>query len=471
MRPAAAEAFLAATTELGNPSSLHSAGRDARRGLEEAREQVAEALGAQPAEVVFTAGGTEADNLAITGMMRGRWRSEPQRRRLVVSAVEHPAVLEAAAALGRSTVSQTSDPGGHELGGTAGDDLGGTAMPQEDVSPAALGQGGPVVIGENGHRTEEPSAPSAGVPSAADVRHLAVDATGVVDLDHLEELLADGHTGLVSVMWANNETGAVQPVPDVVRLARSHGAWVHSDAVQAVGHLPVSFADSGLDALTVSGHKIGAPIGIGALVVRRDVTLEAVEHGGGQERGVRSGTLPAPGARALATALTVAVAERQAEARRLERLRDELIHGVLSSVAGARLSGPTGAWPKGPGGARPGPAGLPGGVPAPTASSSAQRLPNIAHFTIEGCDADALLFGLDMAGVCASSGSACQAGVQEASHVLLAMGHDEAAARSAVRFSLGWTSTRDDVAAVLEALPEVVERARAANRPRTARSG
>jgi cysteine desulfurase len=213
---------------------------------------------------------------------------------------------------------------------------------------------------------------------------------------------------------------------------------VHADAVQAVGQMPVDFGASGLDALTLTGHKVGGPGGAGALLARRGLELTAVQHGGGQERGVRSGTLAVAGARALAVAVSAAVAEQAAEAERLRRLRDRLL-GAAHTVPGVRPSG----WPR--------------------------RLPGIAHVTVEGADADVLLFGLDMAGIEASSGSACQAGVQEASHVLLAMGRTEEQARSALRFSLGRTSTEEDVDAVIAVLLGVVENARrahAARRPR-----
>jgi len=373
VRPAAAAAYAEAVAQPGNPSSLHAAGRRARRLVEEAREEVAAALGAEPAEVIFTSGGTEANNLAVAGMARAR-----AGKGLLVSAIEHPAVLNP----GKSHGAQL----------------------------------------------------------------LPVSSAGVLDLGALETALAAGDIGALSVMWANNETGVVQPMADIVGLAHEYGAWVHSDAVQAVGHVPVNFRASGLDAMTITGHKIGAPIGIGALVVRREVELRPTDSGGGQERGIRSGTVPLPGIRALAAALTEAAASQAEEARRLAQWRDELIRHVLATIPGAHLTGPTI-----PGLAAPGPA-----------TALGERLPHIAHFTFDGCDADALLFGLDSAGICASSGSACQAGVQEPSHVLIAMGQDERAARSAVRFSMGWTTRREDIDAVLAALPGVVERSRAA---------
>jgi cysteine desulfurase len=270
---------------------------------------------------------------------------------------------------------------------------------------------------------------------------LGVGADGVLDLAALEAHLAQHGpaTAVVSVMWANNETGALQPIDQVAALAHAAGVPVHTDAVQAVGHVPVRFGASGVDALSLSGHKLGAPVGIGALLARRELGLTPVEHGGGQERGVRSGTLAVAGARALAVAVSAAVAEQAAEAERLRGLRDRLL-GAAITVPGVRPSG-----------------------------SFWQCLPGIAHVTVEGADADALLFGLDMAGIDASSGSACQAGVQEASHVLLAMGYTEEQARSALRFSLGRTSTEDDVDAVIAVLLDVVENARrahAARRPR-----
>ncbi|GAA1641338.1 cysteine desulfurase family protein [Georgenia ruanii] len=387
VRPAAAEAYAEELTRLGNPSSLHAAGRDARRRLEEARERLAAALDADPAEVIFTSGGTEADNLAVKGAYWARRGAAPERTRLAISAVEHHAVLEAAGWLAA-----------HE---------------------------------------------------GAVLDTLPVGADGVLDTAALEaHLAAHGPaTAVVSVMWANNETGALQPVERVAALAHAVGVPVHTDGVQAVGHVPVRFRGSGVDALSLSGHKLGAPVGVGALLARRGLGLSPVEHGGGQERGVRSGTLAVAGARALAVVVSAAVAEQETEAERLGVLRDRLVAAALA-VPGVTLSGPP-VTPSGP---------------------HQARLPGTAHLTIEGADADALLFGLDMAGIDASSGSACQAGVQEASHVLLAMGRSEEQARSALRFSLGWTSTAADVDAVAAALPGVVEqarRARATRRPRT----
>ncbi|GAA2728849.1 cysteine desulfurase family protein [Cellulomonas aerilata] len=388
MLPGAIDVLTAELGRTGNASSLHSAGRSARRTVEEAREQLAAALGARPGEVVLTAGGTEADNLAVKGLFWSRAGQDSARRRILVSAVEHHAVLDPASWLARHAGAET-------------------------------------VL-------------------------LPVDGTGRLDLDALAaELEAAGpRTALVSVMWANNEVGTLQPLREVVALAHRYGVPVHSDAVQAVGQVPVDFAASGLDALTVSGHKVGGPLGIGALLARRGLDLTPVLHGGGQERGVRSGTLDTPASRAFAVAVDTAVRARPQTAARVTDLRDDLVRRVREAVPGAVLRGPDPVPATGRDAARH------GDPPA--------RLPGNAHFTFPGCEGDSLLFGLDSAGVQCSTGSACQAGVPQPSHVLLAMGVEEHDARGALRFSLGHTSTAADVDALLDVLPGVVERARAA---------
>jgi cysteine desulfurase len=354
---------------------LHGAGRAARRTVEESRERIAAALGAHPSEVVLTAGGTEADNLAIKGMYWARRALDTRRRRVLVSAVEHHAVLDPARWL-------------------------------------AERMGAEVVL-------------------------LPVDGDGVLDPAALDAELAAhaDEIALVSVMWANNEIGAVQPVAEVVRRAASHGVPVHLDAVQAVGRLEVDLTAVAADAVTVSAHKLGGPVGVGALVARRGLALEAVLHGGGQERGVRSGTVDVASAVGFAEALEAAVADREVEAARLSHLRDALVSGVRRTVPDAVLRGP---------------------------ATTAARLPNLAHFTFPGCAGDSLLYLLDSHGVHASTGSACQAGVPQPSHVLLAVGVAAEDARGALRFSLGHTSTAADVEALLTVLPEVVDRARAA---------
>ena len=387
MRPAAIAAMTGELGRTGNASSLHAAGRAARRTVEEAREQLAFGLGARPSEVVLTGGGTEADNLAIKGLFWARRAQDPARHRILVSAVEHHAVLDPASWLRES--------------------------------------------------------------SGAQVVLLPVDSEGLLDLDALAaELAANGEqTALVSVMWANNEVGSIQPIGDVVALARRFGVPVHADAVQAAGQVPVDFGGSGLDAMTVSGHKVGGPHGVGALLARRGLALVPVLHGGGQERGVRSGTLDAPAARSFAVALDAAVRERPAQSARLAALRDDLIVRVRAAVPGAVLRGPDPTAPA---------SSAAGSLPP----ASCARLPGNAHFTFPGCEGDSLLYLLDSAGVQCSTGSACQAGVPQSSHVLLAMGVSEPQARGALRFSLGHTSSAADVDALIEVLPGVVERAR-----------
>ncbi|GIG40052.1 cysteine desulfurase family protein [Cellulomonas phragmiteti] len=375
MRPAALSALTAALAHTGNPSSLHTAGRAARRTVEEARERLAAAVGARPSEVVWTAGGTEADNLAVKGLFWARRTHDTARRRVVVSAVEHHAVLDPAFWLAEH--------------------------------------------------------------AGAELVLLPVDGDGVVEVDALrEELEAHADTvALVSVMWANNEVGALQPLDDVVALAHRHGVPVHADAVQAVGQVPVDLGACGVDAVTLSGHKVGGPGSTGALLVRRGLELTPVLHGGGQERGVRSGTLDPALLAAFAVAVEDAVAERDAHAARVGALRDDLVRRVLATVPGATLRGP---------------------------ADAARRLPANAHLTFAGCEGDSLLYLLDAAGVEVSTGSACQAGVPRPSHVLLAMGVGEDDARGALRFSFGAGSSAADVDAAVAALPGAVERARAA---------
>ncbi len=378
MSQAAIEAYAEQMAAVGNPSSLHAAGRAARRVVEEARESIAAAIGARPSEVIFTAGGTEADNLAIKGLFWARRTGHPERRRVVVSGVEHHAVLDPAFWLAEH--------------------------------------------------------------AGAEIVLLPVDREGLVDVDALRaELDENGdQVALVSVMWANNEVGTVQPVRRIVQVAHAAGVPVHADAVQAVGHLPVDFAASGLDAMTVSAHKLGGPVSVGALVAGRGLALTPVLHGGGQERSVRSGTLDAPGVRAFAVALDEAVEARGEEAARVAALRDALVAGVRERVPSAVLRGPAVD------------AALDGGP---------SRLPANAHFTFPGCEGDSLLYLLDSAGVQCSTGSACQAGVPQPSHVLVAMGVDEVDARGALRFSLGRTSTEGDVERLLDVLPQIVARA------------
>lgn len=375
MLPAAREAWLLQSAQLGNPSSLHASGRAARRVVEEARESIAANLGTRPSAVVFTAGGTEADNLAVKGLFWSRRRATGATA-ILASAVEHHAVL---------------DP----------------------VEWLAADQG-------------------------ADVRWIGVDALGRVDLTHVSDLLErSSQVALCTVMWANNEVGTVQPVEELVRLCHEAGVPFHTDAVQALGQLPIDLGALGADAVTISSHKIGGPFGVGALVVDPRASLTPVLHGGGQEREIRSGTLDAAGVAGFAVAVEHAVVGQRERAARLELLRDELIAGIGRVVPDAVVNGDLGTGPE-------------------------HRLPGNVHVSFPGCEGDLLLMLLDAAGIDCSTGSACTAGIPEPSHVLLAMGADQTMARSSLRFSLGEASTDDDVAAVIAALPGAVARARRA---------
>ncbi|MDU0299930.1 cysteine desulfurase family protein [Streptomyces sp. PAL114] len=375
MLPEAIEALTAHLGVTGNASSLHAAGRRARRTVEEARETLAEALGARPSEIVFTSGGTEADNLAVKGLYWSRRDADPARTRVLASPVEHHAVLDAVHWLGE-----------HE---------------------------------------------------GATVEYLPVDRHGRVHPDALREAVARNpdDVALATVMWANNEIGTLLPVTELVAVAAEFGVPLHSDAVQAFGQVPVDFGASGLAAMTVSGHKIGGPYGIGALVLGREHTPVPVLHGGGQERHVRSGTLDVPAVASFAVAGRLAAEQREWFARDIGRLRDDLVAAVLEAVPDAIL----------------------GGDPAPGG-----RLPANAHFTFPGCEGDSLLLLLDAQGIECSTGSACTAGVAQPSHVLLATGTDPDLARGTLRFSLGHTSTDADVTALAKAIGPAVERARAA---------
>ena len=270
--------------------------------------------------------------------------------------------------------------------------------------------------------------------AAAEVSYLPVDPTGRIELSALADAV-DARTALVSVMWANNEVGTLQPVRQVAAVAAEHGAVSHSDAVQAVGHIAVNFATSGLDLLSFTAHKLGGPYGIGALLARRELRLAPIMHGGGQEREIRSGTLDVAATAGFAAAVEVATRNRVREEQRLRELRTDLVSAVLAGVPWA----------------------VSYGTPA-----ERDRLPGIASIGFPGCAADAILMLLDSAGIDCSTGAACSAGVSQPSHVLLAMGYSEADARSVLRFSLGHSSTFSDVRALANALPEAVRRAKAA---------
>ncbi len=351
----------------GNPSSPHRFGRAARAGVDTAKRSVAEALGAEPSQVIFTSGGTEADNLAVIGCaLAARDRSGPFR--VAVSAVEHKAVLAAAHAV-------------RHLGG------------EEIVLP--------------------------------------VNASAMVEEDALAEALVRG-VAVVSVMWVNNEVGAIQPVARLAARCRAAGVPFHSDAVQAFGKVPVSLDDVGCTFLTISGHKIGAPKGIGALVVRDRHAVEAIIHGGGQQFGLRPGTENVPGIVGLGKAVELAAAERAEVAPRLAALRDELERRLLAIVPDAVIN----AW-------------------------QVERAPHVSNVSIPGTDSEALLMHLDLAGIACSSGSACNTGAVEPSHVLTAMGMPRELGVAALRFSFGRDNTPEDVDALIAALPKIVEKVRA----------
>ncbi|SDT16856.1 cysteine desulfurase [Nocardioides scoriae] len=374
--PEAAAAMTAQLTAVGNASSLHASGRAARRVVEESRERIARALGCRPGEVVLTSGGTESDNLAVKGLYWSRRGQDPRRVRILSTPIEHHAVLD----------------------------------PLQWLAS-----------------------------EGAKVEHVAVDRLGRLDVEAFRHAVESDpeSVALVTVMWANNEVGTVQPLAEVVEIAHAHGIPVHTDAVQALGQLPVDFAASGVDALTITGHKVGGPYGVGALLLRRELQLTPLLHGGGQERDVRSGTIDPPAIAGFAVACELAVARQPELATRLDALRQELVAGVRRVVPDAVHNGDPATGPD-------------------------HRLPGNVHLAFPGCEGDSLLMLLDARGVECSTGSACDAGVPQASHVLLATGHDEEFARSSLRFSLGHTSTEADVAAVVEAIGPVVERARGA---------
>lgn len=365
--------MVADLSRLGNPSSLHSAGRDARRVVEEARESLAGSLGVRANDLIFTSGGTEGDNLAIKGMHAKRIAEDPDRKYIVISEIEHHAVLDSVRALVKS--------------------------------------------------------------GTAELVLVPVTPQGVVDLEWFTQWLAQNHeqTSLVSIMLVNNETGVVQPVAELSAVAAEHGVPFHTDGVQGAAWLaePGSWMTPG-SAIAISGHKIGAPVGVGALVLQEyPVAIQA--HGGGQEPDRRSGTLAAGLASSLAAASVVARSERVELGDRLRVMRAELERGILNTVPDSQING-----------------------------AGVERIPGTTSVSIAGLESDALLMLLDAAGVACSAGSACQSGIPQPSHVLLAMGVEPSLARGSIRFSLGWTTTQDEVERGLAALPAAVERARAA---------
>ncbi len=402
MLPAVIAVYTAALSVVGNPSSIHSQGQQAKRMLEEAREQVALSVEADSVEVTFTSGGTEAINLAVKGLFWAR-NSVAVGAPLASSRVLAPALP--APALPRPRILATRAE----------------------------------------HHATIDSLQWLETHEGAIIDWVPVDAFGRIDVNYLAAALSDD-VALVTVLWANNEVGTIQPIAEIVALAAVSGVPVHCDAVSAYGYLPFDFHASGLAALSISAHKIGGPVGVGALVIARSATVTPLIHGGNQQR-ARSGTQDAAGAVAFGAAASLVAAAAAAPAlhgaasaaatpepaNALLALRDRLVAGVGAAVPSAVLRG-----------------------------DPVDRLPGNAHFTFPGCEGDSLLFLLDAAGFSVSTGSACQAGVPEASHVLLAMGLSDADARGALRMTLGHGTTEAEVDAFVAALPEAVERARSA---------
>lgn len=366
LRAEVREAILECWTDFGNPSSMHGLGHRARSRLEEARERLAAVLGARRREVIFTGGGTEADNLAILGRWRAWRESHDGAGAVACSAIEHSAVLAPVRAAGR--------------------------------------EGASILI-------------------------LGVTGDGLVDTGALEEALA-ARPAIVSVMWANNEVGTIQPVQRLAERCRDAGVVFHSDAVQALGRVRLRMDEVPCGLLTISAHKIGGPTGIGALYVREGTELEPLVHGGGQEEGLRPGTESVAAAVGFALAAELAEREREREATRLAQLRDHLQAGLVERIPGTQVNG-----------------------------GEAPRVPHILNLSIPDIEREVLLMSLDLEGIAASSGSACRSGGSEASHVLIAMGQDSASA-APLRLSLGRTTTAEEIDTAIARIATVVERVR-----------
>ena len=369
MLPEALEVMYRESASVGNASSLHGAGRRARRVVEESREKLAAAVGAKPQEIIFTASGTEANNLAVKGLF---WRAGASKRAIVSTPIEHHAILDPLEWLER----------------------------EQSVT-----------------------------------LHMAeVDSHGTTKVDSIAQLLSEyqKEISFVTVMHSNNEVGALQPVAEIVAISREYEMPIHTDAVQSFGKVPLDFGKLGVSALTISGHKIGGPLGVAALVAKKDLELTPLLHGGGQERDVRSGTLHTPAIAAFATAAELSQQRLQINADRIRSMRERLINGVTAAVDDVRING------------------------------GENTLPGIAHFTFAGAEGDALLLLLDAQGVQCSTGSACSAGIAQPSHVLIAMGMAPKIARSSIRFSIGTTTSEKDIDKAISVISEVVSRARAA---------
>ena len=363
--------YVATLSEIGNPASVHSFGQHSRQILEQAREEIAKAINCDRNEVIFTSGGTESDNLAIKGIYWDVNSKDPSKTVIISAAAEHHAVLDA--------INWLVDSQSAEL----------YLIPSDDQ--------------------------------------------GVLDIVAFDSYLEQNaaRVALISVMWANNEIGVIHPISEITTLAKSYQIPVHSDAIAALGHIPVDFAESGLAAMTITGHKLGGPVGSGALILRRDQKLTPVNHGGGQERNLRSGTPDASSAAALALTITEAVSEQGELAARHKIMTERLIAGVKQIADDVVVS-----------------------------AENVPRLPNNAHFRFPGCLGDSLLFLLDSDGVSISTGSACTAGVNGPSHVVLSLGASNDEAMGTLRITLGHSTKDQDIEAFLKALPKAYEGAK-----------
>lgn len=372
----ALQAFIEQSRQLGNPSSLHTYGRKVRKDVEEAREKLAGLIGCHSSEIIFTGSGTEANNLAIKGAYWHRNQGGKQRNVIVISAFEHHAVLDPARWL-------------------------------EDFE-------------------------------GAEVVEIPVTREGFVNLSELRNVVLERHDeiALISIMHSNNEVGTVQPMDDISKIAQEFKIPLHTDAVQSLGKVPLSFKELGLFAMTISAHKVGGPIGVGALILQKGIDITPILHGGGQERDIRSGTLNAAGIIALVAATQSAMRDLESNAVKISALRKKLVAAIQSEISDATLNGVL----------------------------EGATLPGIANISFPNTESDALLLLFDAEGIACSTGSACSAGVQEASHVLMAMGLSEKEARSSLRFSLGTGNSDSDIEYLQTCIKRVIDRARAAYR-------
>jgi cysteine desulfurase len=373
IRPSVLAHYTSLLGQVGNPASVHSFGQTSRQILEEARESIAASLGCDRNEVIFTSGGTESDNLAVKGLYWHRHGQDTNRNLIITSSAEHAAVLDAVNWL----------------------------------------------VAEQG----------------AEAYFVPMNQEGELDLGALANVITErsNQIALISLMWANNEIGVVHPIQEIVALAKPHSIPVHSDAIAALGHIPVNFEASGVSAITITGHKVGSPVGVGALILSRSTKLTPVVHGGGQERNLRSGTPDAAAASAMALAVKEAVAEQPLKRTLHEKLSAKLIAGVRAIAPEVKVS-----------------------------SEHSPRLSNNVHFRFPGCLGDSLLFLMDIKGVSISTGSACAAGVSSPSHVVLSLGADSDEAMGTMRITFGHTSSESDVDAFLGAFPAAYEGAKKA---------